>query len=102
MPSRTVILVPEAVADVAEGVSWYEQKDPGLGDQFIECLEEAYNKIADNPLHYPLRFDSFRRILIRKFPYAIYYEHDDQTVLVHYVFHCSQAPERLTERLKRQ
>ena len=100
MVPRAIILVPEAVADVTAAYDWYEGETSGLGEAFLICLEEAYALIAQHPLHYPVRFDSFRRILIRRFPYAVYFEHDDKSIFIHYVFHCSQAPERLGRRLK--
>jgi hypothetical protein len=97
---RTVTLLPEAVTDVANGYRWHEDQEPGLGEEFLRCVERAYALIAAHPLHYPVRFDSFRRILVRRFPYAIYFDYNEQTVFVHYVFHCAQAPEKLVRRLK--
>jgi plasmid stabilization system protein ParE len=95
-----VVLLPEAVADVADGFGWYEDQELGLGEEFLRCLDRAYALIAAHPLHYPIRFDSFRRILVRRFPYAVYFEHNEQTVFVHYVFHCAQDPEKLVGRLR--
>jgi plasmid stabilization system protein ParE len=34
--SRRLIVRPEAEADLAEIVRWYEEKQPGLGWQFAE------------------------------------------------------------------
>ena len=99
MPS-TVILLPEAVTDVANGFDWYEDQEPGLGEKFLRCLDLTYALIAAHPLHYPVRFHSFRRILVRRFPYAVYFEHSEGTVVVHYVFHCGQDPVKLVRRLK--
>ena len=96
---RQVILIPQALLDASDAYEWYEQQDLGLGEEFLRCLEAAYAKISDSPEQYPIRFDSFRRILIRRFPYAVYFEHDDQHIWIHYIFHCSQDPARLRERL---
>jgi len=79
---------------------WYEQQSPGLGEELLLSLEAAYEKISQSPEMYPLRFDSFRRILIKRFPYAIYFESDEKNVRVHYIFHCSQDPARLRSRLR--
>jgi plasmid stabilization system protein ParE len=96
----TVILLPEAVTDVANGYEWYETQNPGLGEEFLRRLDPAYQLIAANPLNYPVRFDSFRRILVGHFPYAVYFDHDENTVLVYYVFQCAQNPDKLLNRLK--
>ena len=47
---RTVILLPEAVADVAHAYEWYQCQSPGLGDEFLSCLDSAYALIAEHPL----------------------------------------------------
>ena len=44
-----IILVPEAVADVADAFAWYEEQAPGLGDKFLSCPDEAYEAIAVAP-----------------------------------------------------
>jgi len=97
---RAIILIPEAFSDVTNAYSWYEQQKSGLGEEFLACLEAAYSRIAENPLRYPRRFDDVRRILLKRFPYAVYFEHDNNTIWIHYVFHCAQSPEKLLKRLK--
>jgi plasmid stabilization system protein ParE len=97
--SRAIILLPEAVIDADHAFKWYDRQSKGLGDDFLANLERAYKLIAENPAHYPVRFDSFRRILVKRFPYAIYFDYDDNTVFVHYVFHCAQNPDKLMIRL---
>jgi hypothetical protein len=37
-----LILAPEAVQDIAEGYAWYEDRRPGLGEDFLTCeVQEA-------------------------------------------------------------
>jgi plasmid stabilization system protein ParE len=98
---RQIILTPEAKTDARDAYGWYEEQDRGLGDEFLGCLESAFVHIAEHPTRYPIRFDSFRRILIRRFPYAVYFDYDDSAVYIYYVFHCSQNPVKLTKRLRK-
>jgi plasmid stabilization system protein ParE len=98
--TRQIILAPEAKSDVADAYGWYENQMQGLGDDFLTCLESAFLQIAQNPTRYPIRFDHFRRILIRRFPYAIYFDHDARAVYIYYVFHFSQNPMKLRKRLR--
>ena len=97
--SRAIILLPEAVIDAGNAFKWHDQQASGLGNDFLADLERAYQLIAETPAHYPVRFDSFRRILVKRFPYAIYFEYDDKAVFVHCVFHCAQDPVKLMSRL---
>jgi hypothetical protein len=34
----SLVLQPEAEADVVEAYSWYEMEKPGLGDEFLQKL----------------------------------------------------------------
>lgn len=82
---RQIILLPEPLADVRDAYERYESQSVGLGEEFLRCLEVGFARIAENPLPYPLRFDTFRRVLLQRFPYAVYYEFTEATVTVYYV-----------------
>ena len=36
-----VIYAPEAEQDVADAYGWYEAREPGLGEDFLRCVERA-------------------------------------------------------------
>ena len=46
---RRVIFKPEAEADLADAYGWYEQRDAGLGAEFIRCVESCVNGIQRHP-----------------------------------------------------
>jgi plasmid stabilization system protein ParE len=101
---RQIILTSEAKADIRDAYDYYEEQDHGLGDDFLGCLESAFLQIAHHPTRYPVRFDNFRRILIRRFPYADYFEHDDSAVYVYYISlfaKSSKANEKIAQDLKK-
>ena len=43
--------------------------------------------------------ENCRRALVRRFPYAVFYEYADQTVTVYRVFHTARDPRKWRERL---
>ena len=62
-----------AERDVAEASRYYEGKREGLGLEFIERVDEAVEVVAQNPkLHAPV-IDDGRRVLLKQFPFAIWY-----------------------------
>jgi len=63
------ILVPEAKADVADAYLWYEEQSLGLGMDFLRCVEAALLSIQRTPLIYPVVHETYRRALVRRFPY---------------------------------
>jgi plasmid stabilization system protein ParE len=43
--------------------------------------------------------ETYRRGLVRRFPYAVFYEYADNKVIVYCVFHTSRDPNKWRERL---
>lgn len=95
------ILLPEAKADVADAYLWYEDQSFGLGMEFLRCIEIGLLAIQRNPFSYSMVHESYRRALVRRFPFAIFFEFDlDQNRCVVYsVLHCSQDPAKWRGRL---
>ena len=95
------VLVPEAKADVADAYLWYEDQCLGLGMEFLRCVEVALLTIQRTPLIYPLVHADYRRALVRRFPFAIFFEIDTPAnrCIVYSVFHCAQDPEKWRTRL---
>lgn len=94
-----LLLVPEAELDIAEAYAWYEAQRAGLGEQFITCLDACIESIRRSPESHKILFDEFRRGLVRRFPYANYFELDDAIVIVYGVFHASRDPKKWRRRL---
>ena len=71
---EVVIYTPEAEQDVIAAYSWYEAREPGLGEEFLRCVEACVQNVQRHPQLYPVAVDEFRRALIRRFPFEIFYE----------------------------
>ena len=97
---RSVAVQPEAVKETNDAFDWYENKEPGLGFRFLHDLETVYAAIARWPEIYQPVQDGFRRALLGKYPYAVFFEFDNPLVVVHSVFHCSRNPTGWRSRLK--
>jgi len=94
-------LTRDAEADVAGAYQWYEEQSLGLGLEFLSCVETALLSIERAPLMYPVVHETYRRALVRRFPYGIFYEFDQEhdECVVYAVFHCSQDPDKWRSRL---
>ena len=55
--------------------------------------------IRQYPELYRVAVDGFRRALVLRFPYEVFYEPWDGTVVIYSVFDCSQDPEKWRRRL---
>jgi len=94
-----VIYTPEAEQDVVEAYSWYEAREPGLGEDFLRCVEACLFTVQRHPKLYPIVVDEFRRALVRRFPFEVFYEEAGDCITVYSVFHCSQDPQKWRSRL---
>ena len=86
---ENVRIRPEAELDLQEAYSYFEQYRVGLGAEFMECVSNALAKISSNHEHYPFIYKSIRRILIRRFPFAVFYKVIDETIIVFAVLLCA-------------
>lgn len=94
-----LVLAPEDERDVAEAYAWYGSRRPGLGGEFPSCLEACLQAIQRMPLMHAAVHENYRRGVLRRFPYAVFYEHAGNVVLVFAVFHASRDPAKWRERL---
>jgi plasmid stabilization system protein ParE len=44
-------------------------------------------------------YETYRRSLIRRFPYAVFYEYVELTVTIYSVFHTARDPDKWRHRL---
>ncbi len=96
---RTLIILPDAEQDAAQAYAWYENQEPGLGEEFLRCIDACMQSIRRSPEMYQVVHESFRRGVVRRFPYVVFYEYSDTTVNIYAVFHCSQDPNKWRSRL---
>jgi plasmid stabilization system protein ParE len=94
-----LVFAPEAERDITEAYVWYEARRTGLGEEFLSSLDASAERIRRQPLIYPLVYETYRRALMRRFPYAIFFECAETTVTVYAVFHTSRDPEKWRQRL---
>jgi hypothetical protein len=53
--------------------SYYEDRSPGLGRQFIDVFERQVLALAAQPERWMVIDADIRRCLMRRFPYVIYF-----------------------------
>ncbi len=94
-----LLISPEANQELEEAYSWYEERRQGLGEEFLSCVEATIQTIMRNPGLYAKIFKDYRRALIRRFPYAVYYEYIDNKIFVYSIFHTSKNPGKWKSRL---
>ena len=93
-----LLLEPEARTDIADAFTWYEDQRTGLGSEFLAELARVLERIEEHPDAYAIVRGSTRRVLVRRFPYSVFYILDPDLVAVTAVMHGRRDPRRWQER----
>jgi hypothetical protein len=86
--------------DLIEGYYFYEKQEPGLGDYFLASLYSDMEALKILFGIHPKAYRSFHRALSNRFPFAIYYTHDKEAVLIRAVVDCRRKPSWIRRHLK--
>ncbi len=99
-----VELAPEIEDDIAQAADWYEQRQPGLGAEFVEEVIRVWDALAENPLLNSRRHaaKNIRWRYPERFPYRVIDEVDEahQLVRVAAVLHAARQDQYWQERLE--
>jgi plasmid stabilization system protein ParE len=71
--SWTVQFTTLAEADVAEAYEWYANSRRGLGEEFFADMDSVIQMIGQAPEVGPTAYREWRRTLLHRFPYSVYY-----------------------------
>lgn len=92
--------VKEAVYDdLDEACTWYERRQPGVSARFRLNVDQCIERICATPNAYAKGHLDYRRALVDKFPYTVFYQYDGREVLICAVFHTSRDIAALRRRL---
>jgi plasmid stabilization system protein ParE len=98
--ARGLVIAPEAANDIAEAYEWYEDRRRGLGEEFLSAVDASLQRILRTSDIYSVVYETYRRALVRRFPYAVFYENTATHVTVYAVFHMARDPGKWRERLR--
>ena len=62
-----------AALDIQQPREWHDAQEPGLGDQFLQRVNETMPRIGENPHQYPTIIEDVRRANLRQFKYGVWY-----------------------------
>jgi plasmid stabilization system protein ParE len=90
---------PDTKVEVIESFTWYQLQSKGLGHEFVQELDEAFNSIQSLPSTWPKFGQSHRRFILGRFPFSIIYKvRDNSEIYVVAVMHNHRKPGYWNER----
>ena len=93
--------LPAAEEDALQAALWYDDRETGLGDDFLDEVDLAARSLAENALIHRVRFSDVRRAPVARFKYyGIYYLIRNHEVWILAIFHGRRHPRWLELRRK--
>ena len=94
-----LILLLQADHDIQAAFNRYEEFQAGRGEVFMRHMDAALTLLRQHPEMAPVYGDRYRRMLIRDFPYGIFYEVQPKRIVVGAVLDLRQDPETIRRKL---
>jgi len=87
-----IVSHPEADHELEAAALWYEKRQPGLGDDFLDEFTLTLRRIVAEPERW-LRFrGENRKLNFNRFPYAIVYSMGSDALFLEAVMHLHRRP----------
>lgn len=84
---------PEAQRELFDAVAYYDTIDVGLGNRFIQEIEQTLERIEQLPQAWTLLSANSRRCRLSSFPYGIVYQVASQGIMILAVMHLQRKPD---------
>lgn len=98
---KDVVVLKEAALDLENGQDFYEQREIGVGNYFWDSLiVDIESLFIFAGIH--AKEHGVYRMLSKRFPYAIYYEIENETAFVIAILPMRRDPGWIEEEVKRR
>jgi len=87
-----VVSHPEADEELEAAALWYEARQPGLGDDFLDQFERTLRRVVSEPERWHKIRGENRKLNFQRFPCAIVYSVGADALCVIAVMHLHRRP----------
>jgi hypothetical protein len=97
----TVVILEDAAGDIESGRRFYESREPGIGDYFVESILSDLGSLGLYAGVHAVHF-GFHRMLSKRFPFGLYYEVEGGTAYVYAILDMRRDPLWIHRELQRR
>jgi toxin ParE1/3/4 len=96
-----LIVRPEVDDDLLEAEAWYDERQPGLGREFLRAARQVMARLPRNPLLFRIRYrrKQIRWTHLRRFPYRVIFRIIGDTIVIYAIIHGARHDRHWKERL---
>lgn len=90
---KSIVIQDEAIAELESAIAYYEERQVGLGLDFLAEVEQAIRNIQRNPnVSAPYGTLGIRRYVMRRFPFVIFYSELTDIIWIIAIAHAKRKP----------
>jgi toxin ParE1/3/4 len=91
---KGIVLAKAAQLEVRAAAKWYSQRQSGLGEEFLSEIGKTFDLIGEKPNRFPFWKSGhpYRKALINRFPYAVFFVEEDERIRVLAAAHLKRKP----------
>ena len=71
---------------------WYEAQRAGLGVEFARGVDAAVARVARQPLAAPVVYENVHRVVLKRFPYSVFYLIEPKQLVILSCLHTRRNP----------
>ena len=92
-------MLPPARQEMLLAARWYDDREHGVGDRFLDEIRSSLLSIRDFPEASPPLDDTYRRKIVGVYSYGLIYRVDSLEITVVAVMHLKRRPGYWRKRL---
>ena len=93
-------ILSSASQDLIDGYHFYEDQAEGVGSYFLDSLYSDIDSLVITAGVHEKYFEKYYRLLSKRFPFAVYYKIENNTIFVFAVLDCRQKPAWIRSKLQ--
>ena len=93
-----VVILGCAESDVVGAYLYFETVGDDLGENFAEQIDDAFGLVSRFPESGARFGEGIRRVLVRRFPFGVFYTVEAEQVVIQAVLDLRQSPEQILGR----
>jgi hypothetical protein len=78
----SLVVQPDAETEITNAALWYHEQSSAIRDSFLTAVDQALQAIEQRPLLYQRIYKQVRRLVLREFPYALFYTVSSQDACI--------------------
>ena len=100
--ANTLRLLAEAHDEYIEAYEWYELRQKGLGEKYMNAVEKCLSQIQQHPTYCGKKAHHYRKLKVPNFPYMVVYQFfkRKQLIYVTAIYHAKRNPKGKYRRIK--